>query len=143
LLSEPFTTTANGGFAFFGSDRYLIASPGFILSMPPQSGHKPVPEWLLRLATTVAGGEIERRGIFHEQVFDAKVYDDLRRELATLPDDAPYVEWGRWFLSDRATRSVAPGFTITPAEAAKLAAELAAPAAAAPPATTIAAPPAK
>lgn len=41
-----------------------------------------------------------------------------------LPDDSPYVEWGRWFLADRATRSVAPGFTITPAEAEKLAKEM-------------------
>ena len=32
---------------------------------------------------------------------------------------------GRWFLSDRATRSIAPGFTITPAEAAQLAKEMA------------------
>ena len=51
---------------------------------------------------------------------------DIRQTLADLPDDAPYVEWGRWFLSDRATRSVAPGFTITPAEAEKLAKEMAA-----------------
>ena len=52
----------------------------------------------------------------------------IRRTLADLDDDAPYVEWGRWFLSDRATRSVAPGFTITPAEAEKLADTLSAPA---------------
>jgi hypothetical protein len=52
----------------------------------------------------------------------------LRQTLADLPDDAPYVEWGRWFLSDRATRSVGPGFTITPAEAEKLADTLSAPA---------------
>ncbi len=57
---------------------------------------------------------------------------DLRRTLAALPDDSPPVEWGRWFLSDRATRSVAPGFTITPAEAKKLADTLSAAA----PATT-------
>ena len=49
---------------------------------------------------------------------------DIRRTLAALPDDSPYVEWGRWFLSDRATRSIAPGFTITPAEAQKLAEDL-------------------
>lgn len=34
------------------------------------------------------------------------------------------VEWGRWFLADRATRSIAAGFTITPAEAEKLAKEM-------------------
>ncbi|MSU51613.1 MAG: hypothetical protein EXS37_21410 [Opitutus sp.] len=49
---------------------------------------------------------------------------DLSCALAALPDDAPDVEWGRLFVSDRATRSVAPGFTITPAEAEKFAKEL-------------------
>ena len=35
-------------------------------------------------------------------------------------------EWsGRRFLADRGTRSIAPGFTITPAEAEKLAKDLA------------------
>ena len=51
-----------------------------------------------------------------------------RRRSPRWDDDAPYVKWGRWFLSDRATRSVAPGFTITPAEAEKLADTLSAPA---------------
>ncbi len=53
---------------------------------------------------------------------------DLRRTLADLPDDAPCVEWGRWFLADRATRSIAPGFTITPADAEKHADTVSAPA---------------
>ncbi len=87
-----------------------------------------MPDWLLRLATTLAGGEIDRHARFRPQTFDAKVFDALRRELAALPDDAPYVEWGRWFLADRATRSIAPGFTITPAEAEKLTKEMGAPA---------------
>jgi len=47
--------------------------------------------------------------------------DNVRRELAALPDDAPFVEWGRWILDDREDRSIAPGFTITPAEADALA----------------------
>ena len=41
-------------------------------------------------------------------------------------------EWGRWFLADRATCPIAPGFTITPAEAEKLAKEMAGTAAAPP-----------
>ncbi len=56
----------------------------------------------------------------------------VRRPSADLPDDAPYVEWGRWLIADPATRSIAPGFTITAAEAAKLAAEMLATAAPAP-----------
>jgi hypothetical protein len=49
----------------------------------------------------------------------------LRGELATLPADAPLVEWGRWVLNDREDRSIAPGFTITLAEAEELKARLA------------------
>jgi hypothetical protein len=51
--------------------------------------------------------------------------DEVRRQLAALPDNAPYVEWGRWFLSDPDTRSIAPGFVITPEQAAKLETEFA------------------
>ncbi len=47
--------------------------------------------------------------------------EEVRRELAALRDDAPYVEWGRWFFSDSSARSIAPGFTITQAQAEKLA----------------------
>jgi hypothetical protein len=39
----------------------------------------------------------------------------------------PLADRGRWFLADRATRSIAPGFTITPADADELAAEMATP----------------
>ena len=39
----------------------------------------------------------------------------------------------RWFLADRATRSIAPGFTIIPAGAEKLAKDLAGAAGAPPP----------
>jgi hypothetical protein len=49
--------------------------------------------------------------------------DELRRTVAALPDNAPYVSWGRWFFADRATRPIAPGFTITAAEAEESAAE--------------------
>jgi hypothetical protein len=75
---------------------------------------------LLRLAAAHAGGEIDRRAVFREQPFDPVVFDNIRRELAALPSDSPYVEWGRWFLSDRATRPIAPGFKLTSTEADKL-----------------------
>lgn len=53
--------------------------------------------------------------------------DQLRAELAVLPKDAPYAEWGRWILADRATRPIAPGFTVTAAELKKRREEAAAP----------------
>jgi WD40 repeat protein len=119
-------------FGFLDHDRFLAQSNLsdqwlFVWPMPPQSHHQPVPEWLLRLATALAGGEIDARAAFHEQAFDAKAFDEIRRELAALPADAPYAEWGRWILADRATRPIGPGFKITRAELDRLAADLTAP----------------
>jgi len=58
-----------------------------------------------------------------EQAFEAGVFDAVRAELAALPADAPYSEWGRWFLADRATRAIGPGLKITAAEVGKRAKE--------------------
>ncbi|MSU51616.1 MAG: hypothetical protein EXS37_21425 [Opitutus sp.] len=82
------------------------------------------PEWLLDLAAICAGKTLNEDGQFVTATDAFGKIADLRRTLADVPDDAPDVEWGRWFLADRATRSVAPGFTITPAEAEKFAKEL-------------------
>ena len=54
------------------------------------------------------------------EFFDESIFDEIRAELAALPDDAPYVEWGRWFLADRATRPIGPGLKLTTAEVEKL-----------------------
>jgi len=127
LLSEPL----KAGQAFvaqlnaFAGDRFMDAG-GVVWPLPPQSGREPVPEWLLRLATVVAGGEMDARGVFREQTVAPRAFDDLRRELAALPDDGLFVEWGRWFLADRATRSIAPGLKVTAADVKKLQAEFAA-----------------
>jgi WD40 repeat protein/serine/threonine protein kinase len=118
-------------FGFLDHDRFLArsglaANQIFIWPMPPPPQHRPVPEWLLRLATAVAGGEIDARAVFREQAVEAKTFAELRRELAALPADAPYTEWGRWFLADRDTRPIGPGFKITRAEADQVAAAWAA-----------------
>ncbi|MBI4623858.1 MAG: WD40 repeat domain-containing protein [Verrucomicrobia bacterium] len=91
---------------------------------PPDGRGARTPEWLLRLATICAGQRLTDEGKFVIAVDEMTKLDEIRRELAALPDGAPYVEWGRWFLSDSPTRSIAPGFTITPAEARKLAEEM-------------------
>lgn len=43
--------------------------------------------------------------------------DLIRHQLDSLLTEVPYVEWGRWFLADRATQPIAPGFSILPAGA--------------------------
>ena len=83
----------------------------------------PPPEWLLELATLCAGKVVNDAGELVPAMEAAKNVERLRRDIATLPADAPLAEWGRWLLDDSPDRPIAPGFTITPAEAAKLAAD--------------------
>jgi hypothetical protein len=88
---------------------------------PPLPKNTPTPEWLLQLATVLAAKTVNDA----EQCVDlpgaAAQIAEVGRQLATLPDHAPFIEWGRWILNDRTDRSIAPGFTVTPAEAEKLA----------------------
>ncbi len=88
---------------------------------PPWNAAARPPEWLLDLAAICAGKTLNEDGLFMTATDAFGKIAAIRRELAARPDDAPYVEWGRWFVADRATRSIAPGGTITPAEAEKLA----------------------
>ncbi|MEO7700235.1 MAG: WD40 repeat domain-containing serine/threonine protein kinase [Opitutus sp.] len=88
---------------------------------PPLPVGQVIPEWLLKLAeicSTKTINDAEQCVDYPEAV--AQI-DDVRSQLATLPADAPYVEWGRWLLDDSPTRSIAPGFTITPEELEKFA----------------------
>ena len=93
-------------------------------SVPPAGGDVPVPEWLLQLATIYAGKRIDDAGKCVDAPVAAARLDELRRELVALPRDAPFTDWGRWILDDQPDRPIAPGFTITPAEADQLAANL-------------------
>jgi WD40 repeat protein len=132
-LSAPMLHARRVVLAVFSPDgRFVrtetVGSPGlpgsfFLWSVPPEGG---APEWLLKLATICAGKTINDDGQSVDVSGVLAQLDDVRRQLGILPDHAPFVEWGRWVLNDRADRSIAPGFTITPASADKLAADLAA-----------------
>jgi WD40 repeat protein len=93
-----------------------------IRSIPPRMPDgEPIPEWLLQLASVLAGRTVNDAEECVSDPAAMRQIDEVRRELATLSADAPYAEWGRWILDDRVDRPIAPGFTITPAEAEKLA----------------------
>jgi WD40 repeat protein/serine/threonine protein kinase len=106
---------------FFSDGRFVASSaPGgafLAWPVPPPSRHLPAPEWLLRLATAIAGGEIDENAVFREHAPETTTLQDIRQELARLPTDALYAEWGRWFLADRTTRPIGPGFKVTATEA--------------------------
>jgi WD40 repeat protein len=126
LMAEPMTVIGaaiNNPPAFIASDRFLTVNAGGAVQVwpvPPALQRVPAPDWLLRLAAAHAGGEVDRRSVFRELPFDPTVFATIRRELAAMPENAPYVEWGRWFLADRASRPIAPGFQVTRAELERL-----------------------
>jgi len=82
--------------------------------------------WLVRLASVCAGRRLNESAKIESALDEFDRFDELRREIAALPDTAPYATWAKWFLSTDPARSIAPGFTITATEAEKLAQEMAA-----------------
>jgi WD40 repeat protein/serine/threonine protein kinase len=96
----------------------------YLWAVPPDGGGAPVPDWLLRLATICAGKRVTADGVLVDASDEVEKIEEVRREIAALPADAPFAEWGNWFFADRTIRSIGPGFTITPAEAEKLAVAL-------------------
>jgi hypothetical protein len=119
LLVEPIPAGAGAAVTGFdANDRHvaIATEEGVALwPLPPLSIRAPVPDWLLRLATATAGGELDRFALFRRQPVDGETFDELRREVAGLPDDAPYVDWGRWLLADPEARPISPGARATPA----------------------------
>jgi len=104
------------------------AQANWVWAVPAVRGR--VPGWLLHLATICAGREVTDEGEFRGGDDALARIGELRRELAAEPSTSGYAGWGRWLLSYDAGRPIAPGFTITPAEAEKLAKEMAGAAAA-------------
>ncbi len=148
-LSEPMLHGFRVASAEFSPDgRFVRTSAAdnklHLWSVPPAlPANTRVPGWLLDLATLCASKTVNAEGQFVDAAEAVAKIDGIRRTLVALPDNAPYVEWGRWFLSDNPARSIAPGFTITPADAEKLAKEMAPPTQSAPtPAVTPVTPPA-
>ena len=92
-----------------------------VWAAPPASENGPVPEWLLRLATACAGQRVSETGAMVPASNEFTKLDELRRELSERAP-GPIVEWGRWLLADPATRSIAPGFSVTAEEADRIAA---------------------
>jgi hypothetical protein len=101
------------------------ASEHFIWSLPPSAEPgAAVPEWLLDLAGVCASRVVDADDRFSDAPDAMGRLGAVRRTLAALPGDAPYAEWGRWFLSEDPERPIAPGFSITPAGARRLREEL-------------------
>jgi hypothetical protein len=106
-----------------GKTMILIGTSGRmeVWTVPPQYEKQSAPTWLPRLASALAGVRLDENGALVPVAGGfARAQAELaavRRELAALPADAPYAEWGRWILADPDKRTIAPGLNITVAEA--------------------------
>jgi WD40 repeat protein len=90
-----------------------------VWSVPPAGRGVRTPDWLLTLATICAGRRLTDEGKLVDATLTLGKIEDVQRALAAAPADDPYAEWGRWILSDSPTRSIAPGFSLTAAQALK------------------------
>ena len=90
---------------------------------PPNGRGVRTPKWLLQLATIAAGRVLTGEGKTIPAIEEFSRIEEIRKAVADAPADDVYAEWGRWILSDSPSRPIAPGFTITPAEAEKVRAE--------------------
>ena len=137
--AQAFTAPMNHGpvrlpTAYFSPDGLFVrtettASDFRIWSVPPATPDgTPTPEWLLQLATVCAGKVVNEQGQLTPVTDTAEKIAALRLQIAALPANAPLADWGRWILDNRADRSIAPGFTLTPDEADRLLAKYAPPA---------------
>jgi hypothetical protein len=94
----------------------------YLWSVPPRlSDGGTIPEWLLQLGTVCATKVVNDAGQLVDVTDVYAQHDAVRHALVALPADAPFAEWGRWILDERSNRPIAPGFTITQAEAKALA----------------------
>jgi hypothetical protein len=107
--------------------RTETASDVRIWSVPPAlPDGTAASEWLLQLATACAGKVVNDQGQLTDITDIAATIQSLRAQVDALPAGTPLADWARWILNDRADRSIAPGFSITPAEADELTARFAA-----------------
>lgn len=69
------------------------------------------PAWLSALAEAVVGQRLNTDGAI-EPVLPAE-FARLRAEIQANTGQDAWSRWGRWFVSDRSTRTIAPNFPVT------------------------------
>jgi serine/threonine protein kinase/WD40 repeat protein len=120
LLGEPIRAGVTTGASFSPDGRFILTQgtglPARIWAAPPAADGR-VPDWLLRLATLKTGSVVSDDGNPIPVTTELPPWDELRAEIAALPANAPYAAWGQWLLAPWETRTIAPGFALTVAEA--------------------------
>ena len=72
------------------------------------------PDWLVELAEAVCGQRLNNQGGLQAAGQDpAEVIGCICQQLAHESTSDDWVVWGRWFLADRATRTISPFSKVT------------------------------
>lgn len=113
LLTEPIKTAS-------GIREFHLSADGRQITTASQSGAiqkwevwrppLPVPHWLPRLAEAVAGLRLDDQKIAD---VDREELWNLKFQLANKTEPDFYTKWVRWFLGNRAARTISPFSAIT------------------------------
>ena len=69
---------------------------------------------MLQLAEAVSGQTLNQQGLLEPTRLNrVETLNQLRQKLSQEPGDDDWVVWGRWFLADRATRTISPFSKLT------------------------------
>ena len=72
------------------------------------------PAWLPQLAEAISGQSLNNQGVLEpSQLNRAETINRIQQELNRAPENDDWVVWGRWFLADPLTRTIAPFSKLT------------------------------
>ena len=115
-LTEPLPHAGLVAMALFSPDsRQLLSISGNearIWDIAPSSGG--CPDWLTQLAEVVSGEVLSKRGLLELTTLNrADTINRIRETLSGASVEDDWVVWGRWFLADRAPRTISPFTKLT------------------------------
>jgi dipeptidyl aminopeptidase/acylaminoacyl peptidase len=114
-LTEPLKHGGGGNSAQFSPDgKRVVTARGDarVWDIAPMgTGY---PDWLLPLAEAICGQAFNKQGLLEAtRLHRAETLNQIRQRLNQEPDGGDWAIWGRWLLSDHATRTISPFSTIT------------------------------
>jgi WD40 repeat protein len=89
-----------------------IGDAARVWDIAPSAAH--LPDWLPQLAEVISGEGLNHQGMLEQTKLNrGDMLSQIRQRLTQAPDDDEWVQWGRWFLADPATRTISPFSKVT------------------------------
>jgi hypothetical protein len=126
-VTEPLRHSTEVKMPEFSSDGCFLKVQNekhiYVWAVPPPLPEGMAPsDWLLELGTLCASLAVNEAGHLIPALEAAANVEHLRYQITALPANTPLADWARWVLDERPSRPIAPGFTVTEAEAKRLSA---------------------